>query len=81
MVGRLGGDEFAVALAQADAATAAAKAEQLAHLVSSEAVSGGDWLIPIRVSWGVRQIDPALEPEQILAEADAAMFAMKRERG
>jgi diguanylate cyclase (GGDEF)-like protein len=81
VVGRLGGDEFAVALAQADAATAAAKAEQLAHLISAEAVSGGDWLIPIRVSWGVRQIDPALEAEQILAEADAAMFAMKRERG
>jgi diguanylate cyclase (GGDEF)-like protein len=81
VVGRLGGDEFAVALAQADAATAAAKAEQLAQLISSEAVTGGDWLIPIRVSWGVRQIDAALESEQILADADAAMFAMKRERG
>jgi len=81
VVGRLGGDEFAIAFAQADAATAAAKAESLARLISSDAVSVGDWLIPIRVSWGVRQIDPALEPEQILAEADAAMFAMKRERG
>lgn len=81
VVGRLGGDEFAIAFAHADAATAAAKAEALAQLISSEAVSGGDRLIPIRVSWGVRQIDPRIEPEQILAEADAAMFAMKRERG
>ncbi|HTX49405.1 MAG TPA: GGDEF domain-containing protein [Caulobacteraceae bacterium] len=81
VVGRLGGDEFAVAFAHADAATAAAKAESLAHLISSEAVSGGDGLIAIRVSWGVRQLDSALDPEQILAEADAAMFAMKRGRG
>jgi len=81
VVGRLGGDEFAVAFAQADPPTAAAKAESLARLIADEAVAGGDWLIPVRISWGVRAIDPAIEPEQILAEADAAMFAMKRGRG
>ena len=38
----------------------------------------GEWLAPVRVSWGVRQIDPATDPEALIAEADAAMFAMKR---
>jgi len=43
-------------------------------------VSVGDWLTPIRVSWGVRQIDPNLDAEAIIADADGAMFAMKRAR-
>ena len=80
VVGRMGGDEFAVLLVQADETTARAKAEMLARLVEAEPVHAGDWLTPIRVSWGVRQLDPALEIEGQLAEADAAMFQMKRAR-
>jgi diguanylate cyclase (GGDEF)-like protein len=78
MVGRMGGDEFAVLLSQADLPTAEAKAQMLARLVSAEPVQGGQWLVPIRVSWGVRLIDPAKDAELQIAEADAAMFAMKR---
>ena len=78
VVGRMGGDEFAVLLAQADLPTAEAKAQALARLVSAEPVQAGEWLAPIRVSWGVRQIDPSTDPELQLAEADVAMFAMKR---
>jgi len=81
VVGRMGGDEFAVLLAQADRQTAEAKAEMLARLVSAEPVQAGPWLTPVKVSWGVRQIAPAAEPEALVAEADAAMFAMKRARG
>ncbi|HEY1751177.1 MAG TPA: GGDEF domain-containing protein [Caulobacteraceae bacterium] len=80
VVGRMGGDEFAVLLVQADLHTAHAKAEMLARLVESEPVSAGDWLSPIRVSWGVRQIDAVRDAEDLLADADAAMFAMKRAR-
>jgi diguanylate cyclase (GGDEF)-like protein len=80
IVGRMGGDEFAVLLVQADLPTARAKAEMLARLVEAEPVSVGDWLTPIRVSWGVRQIDPNLDAEAIIADADGAMFAMKRAR-
>jgi len=80
IVGRMGGDEFAVLLVQADLPTARAKAEMLARLVESEPVSVGDWLTPIRVSWGVRQIDPTLDAEALIADADGAMFAMKRTR-
>jgi diguanylate cyclase (GGDEF)-like protein len=80
IVGRLGGDEFAVLLVQADLATARAKAETLARLIEAEPVHVGDWLTPIRVSWGVRQIDNDLDAETLLADADGAMFAMKRAR-
>ncbi|HEY3798266.1 MAG TPA: GGDEF domain-containing protein [Caulobacteraceae bacterium] len=80
IVGRMGGDEFAVLLAQADLATATAKAESLARLIASEPVQSGEWLAPMRVSFGVRQIDPTADAEGLIADADAAMFAMKRAR-
>jgi hypothetical protein len=69
-----------VLLVQADLATARAKAEMLARLVEAEPVHVGDWLTPIRVSWGVRQIDADLDAETLLADADGAMFLMKRTR-
>jgi diguanylate cyclase (GGDEF)-like protein len=81
VVGRMGGDEFCVLLVQADFATAQAKAEMLARLVEAEPVNVGGRTTPVRVSWGVRQLDPTLDLEGQLAEADAAMFAMKRSRG
>jgi diguanylate cyclase (GGDEF)-like protein len=80
IVGRMGGDEFAVLLVQADLHTAHAKAEMLVRLVESEPVAAGNWLSPVRISWGVRQIDPAKDAEDMIADADAAMFAMKRAR-
>ena len=81
VVGRMGGDEFAVLLVQADLATATAKAQTLARLVEAEPVQAGEWLIPIKLSWGVRQLDPGLDAEALVADADGAMFAMKRARG
>jgi diguanylate cyclase (GGDEF)-like protein len=80
VVGRLGGDEFAVLLVQADQASAKAAAERLASLVEAEPIETGAWLTPVKISWGVWQIDPAKDPETQIAEADQAMFAMKRER-
>jgi len=81
VVGRMGGDEFAVLLVQADLATAKAKAETLARLIEAEPAQVGAWLIPIRISWGARQLDPSLDAEALVAGADGAMFAMKRARG
>jgi len=80
LVGRMGGDEFAVILVQADQATAEAKAASLVRAIEAEPLHVGDWTTPIHVSFGVREIVQDLEPEAIVAEADAAMYAKKRER-
>jgi diguanylate cyclase (GGDEF)-like protein len=81
VVGRLGGDEFGVILAQADRDAAHAKAQALATAVSATPVKCGQWLAPVRVSWGLRLIDPDADPEETLAQADAAMYAQKRAAG
>ena len=78
IVGRMGGDEFAVILAQADHATAEAKAAALARAVEAEPLRFGDWSAPLHISWGVREITQDAEPEGLVADADAAMFARKR---
>ncbi|MDR3514124.1 MAG: diguanylate cyclase [Caulobacteraceae bacterium] len=78
LVGRLGGDEFAVILVHADLATATAKAAALAWAVESEPAQCGEWLAPLKISYGVRKIIPGISPEQALAAADAAMYARKR---
>jgi diguanylate cyclase (GGDEF)-like protein len=80
IVGRMGGDEFAVILAQADRFTARTKAEALAATISDTPIELGDWSAPMRLSFGVRDISAALDPEALVAEADAAMYAMKRAR-
>lgn len=80
LVGRLGGDEFGVILVQADRATAELKAAALAHAIEAQPIQFGDWTAPVHVSFGVRQISSETEPEALLAEADAAMFARKRAR-
>lgn len=73
LVGRMGGDEFAVVLVQADQTTAEAKAATLAQAI--EAVGQG-----LKVSYGVRELDPDTDPEALIADADARMFAAKRVR-
>ena len=78
VVGRLGGDEFGVILVQADLATATAKAGQIAAAVEGEAVGVGDWMTPIHLTWGVRQIEAGSTVEGLLADADRAMFASKK---
>lgn len=78
IVARLGGDEFGVLLVQADLAAAHAKGLQLAQAIEAEPVQSGDWMMPLHVTWGVVQIDPAASAEAMLAAADAAMYAKKR---
>jgi diguanylate cyclase (GGDEF)-like protein len=80
IVGRMGGDEFAVILAQADLPIAQAKAASLAAAIQREPIAFGDWTAPLHISYGVAQISLDLDPEAIVAQADAAMYAAKRER-
>jgi diguanylate cyclase (GGDEF)-like protein len=80
VVGRMGGDEFAVILAQADRFTAKAKAETLVATIAETPVEFGAWSAPMRLSFGVAAVSAELDPEDVVAEADAAMYAMKRAR-
>ena len=80
VVSRMGGDEFAVILVQADKPTADAKAEALVQAIEGEPVRFGEWATPLRISYGVREICPKVDPETLVAEADAAMFDCKRAR-
>jgi diguanylate cyclase (GGDEF)-like protein len=79
VVGRMGGDEFAVILVQADAATAQAKAAALAQAVERTPIEFGEWSAPLHLAYGVAEITPDAEPEAIVAAADAAMYARKRQ--
>ncbi|CAN7497379.1 GGDEF domain-containing protein [Phenylobacterium sp. LjRoot219] len=80
LAGRMGGDEFAVILAQTNGFQAEAKAEALAAAIAGAAVDGVAAGARVSVSWGVAEIRPGVEPEAIVAEADAAMYAAKRLR-
>jgi len=80
VVGRIGGDEFAVLLQHADIEAAHAKAHALIVAASSApiAVEGGE--IPVKITFGVRQIGAVDSAEQALSEADAAMYLRKPPR-
>lgn len=80
IVARLGGDEFAVILVQADLPTAQAKAQALRAAIEGRPIFFGEWSAPLKVSYGVIQITPDMDPEAALAAADAAMFTAKRAR-
>lgn len=80
LAGRMGGDEFAVILAQSNGFQAEAKAEALAAAIAGAPVEGLPADARISVSWGVAEIRPGVEPEAIIAEADAAMYAARRQR-
>lgn len=80
VVGRMGGDEFAVILVQADAVVAEGKAQGLQRAIEREPMRFGDWSAPLHISYGICQISQDLEPEAIVAAADRAMYAAKRQR-
>lgn len=82
LVGRLGGDEFAVVLAKADPDAAQMKAAELAALLAQEEVSvaGGATVSP-RCSFGICAFKGRMDPEAVIAAADAAMYASRQSGG
>jgi diguanylate cyclase (GGDEF)-like protein/PAS domain S-box-containing protein len=79
LVARLGGDEFAVLLPHVDGEAASVVAESLTRVVPSRGVDVGDELLHPSASVGFAVIDHRCESaEQVLIEADRAMYAVKR---
>lgn len=80
VVARLGGDEFVVLLWNLDGPAAAAKAAALEQAVHGTPVQWGASSIVVGASAGVALIGPLDTPDEVLAGADAAMYARKAQR-
>jgi diguanylate cyclase (GGDEF)-like protein/PAS domain S-box-containing protein len=81
LVARLGGDEFAVLLPHIDLEGLAVVADGLSRVLPSCSIDVGDTVVHPSASIGFVLIDEHSEsPENILAEADRAMYEAKRGR-
>lgn len=79
-VGRLGGDEFGVLMLNAGLEEGRDKARRLAEALSAEPFEWGGLTATLGGSFGVRAFVDQADPDQWLAEADAAMWVRKRGR-
>jgi diguanylate cyclase (GGDEF)-like protein len=78
-VARLGGDEFVVLASDlTDPETAARSLAERIHLAMREPVAVGDRQLHTSVSIGIAPVGPNTDPEECLAQADAAMYQAKR---
>jgi diguanylate cyclase (GGDEF)-like protein len=80
VVGRLGGDEFVVMLWNVSGAEAAIKAAELEAAVYGAPVRFGASTLAVGASAGVALLGPLDTPADVIARADAAMYARKSER-
>ncbi len=79
LLARLGGDEFAVLLPHIDRPSAERVAADLTRVIATCTVDAGDAVLHLSGSVGFTLIDrEARDDEQILIEADRAMYAAKR---
>ena len=80
VVGRFGGDEFVVLLWNVNGAEAATKAAELEAAVYATPVRFGASTLVVGASAGVALLGALDTPADVLARADAAMYARKAER-
>jgi diguanylate cyclase (GGDEF)-like protein len=80
VVARIGGDEFVVLLWNVSGAAAAAKAAAFEAAVYATPVRWGASTLVVGASAGVAFMGPLDTPAEVLARADAAMYARKAER-
>ncbi len=81
LVARLGGDEFAVLLPHMDPRGAEIVTEDLMHVIATCTVDTGDAVIHLAASAGFAMLHRlTVDDEAALAEADRAMYAVKRAR-
>lgn len=79
LVARFGGDEFIAALPETSFEDTSRVAEKLRHLPIHGPWEHAGGLGPVRLSVGVSRLQPHLTAEQIIQEADADMYASRRE--
>jgi diguanylate cyclase (GGDEF)-like protein len=80
VVARIGGDEFAVLLWNVGGAEAAAKAAALEAAVYATSVRWGASTLVVGASAGVALLGALDTPADVIARADAAMYARKNKR-
>jgi diguanylate cyclase (GGDEF)-like protein len=80
VVARIGGDEFVVLLWNVSGPAAAAKAAALEKAVYSTPVTWGSSTLVVGASAGMALLGALDSPAEVLARADAAMYARKSER-
>jgi diguanylate cyclase (GGDEF)-like protein len=80
VVARVGGDEFVVLLWNVAEAGAAAKAAALEAAVYATPVRWGASTLVVGASAGIAMVGPLDTPAEVMARADAAMYARKAER-
>lgn len=78
MVARLGGDEFGVLLFKSSPGLASAKAAALSCRLRERRITTANGSVNISASWGVSPCKPGCEAEEILHQADQAMYEAKR---
>ena len=78
VLARLGGDEFAIVLPRCSITEAQVVAEAITKAIREHRPADGD-VGPVTASVGIAMFgeDPRTSPETIVAEADAAMYAVK----
>lgn len=81
LVARLGGDEFGIILFKTTVLESRAKAASLACRIANVCVEMPTAKVSVSAAWGVAPCEAEDTAEQILARADRAMYAAKRENG
>jgi diguanylate cyclase (GGDEF)-like protein len=79
VLARFGGDEFIVALPETSVAQAVLVAEKLRKLHLRGPWERFPGLGPVRLSVGLSHLQPHLTAEQVIQQADADMYASRRE--
>ena len=80
IVARISGDEFATILARCSPEQGRARLRSLQRELNSTTIKFGGDIIHIRCSIGIQHFDGGMDPAELIAEADKAMYEDKAAR-